>query len=123
MNARTSLALCIMLLIFSMSVAACGPVSTPTPVPSKNIEIANVVENPEVEGQVIQIKVYNQCESASSLKTQIQFSESSTASKQKELVISAGVSGEVAVSAVAKVELQGSVEERFAAINTSQKGY
>ena len=68
-------------------------------------------------------KQYDQCDSASPLKTEIQFSESSSEAKQKELVLSAGASSEIGTSAVAKVEPEGSVEQRFSSVNTTSKDY
>jgi hypothetical protein len=124
MNRSTSSTIYSILLILSVTLTGCTPPATPTSVPvADDITITNLVENPQIEAQIVQTKVYDQCESASPLKAQIQFSESNTSSQQKELVISAGVSGEVGLSVAAKVEIQGSIEQHFASVNTTEKGY
>ncbi len=124
MNRRTSSTIYSLLLILSVTLPGCTPPATPTSVPvADDITITNLVENPQIEGQIVQTKVYDQCQSASPLKAQIQFSESNTSSQQKELVMSAGVSGEVGLSVAAKVEIQGSIEQHFASVNTTEKGY
>jgi len=123
MNRRTSSTIYGLLLIFSVMLTRCTPPATPTSVPAEDIAVTNLVENPQIEGQIVQTKVYDQCQSASPLKAQIQFSESNTSSQQKEMVISAGVSGEVGLSVAAKVEIQGSIEPHFASSNTTERGY
>ena len=124
MNRRTSSTIYGLLLILSVTLTSCTPPATPTTQPTaEDIAVTNLIENPQVEGQIVQTKVYDQCQSASPLKAQIQFSKSNTSSEQKELVIGAGVSGEVGLSVAAKVEIQGSIEERFASVNTTQEDY
>jgi hypothetical protein len=125
MNRRITSTIYLLLLVISVTLTRCTPasISTPTLSTTDDITITNLVENPQMEAQIIQTKVYDQCESASPLKAQIQFSESNTSSQQKELVMSAGVSGEVGLSVAAKVEIQGSIEQHFASINTAEKGY
>ena len=123
MNRRISSTIYSLLFILSVTLMRCTPTATPTPLPAEGIDVTNVVEKPQMEGQIVQTRVYDQCEADNPLKAQIQFSESNTTSQQKELVIGAGVSGEVGLSVAAKVEIQGSIEERFASVNTSEKGY
>ena len=122
MNTKIPLTLSTVLLMASIILAACGPRSTPTPEPVKKIIIANIVENDEITGQIEQTKLFDQCQSASSLHTQIQFNESSSETTQKELVISAGVTGGADIPEVAKVEMQAAVEEHFSVEKSANSG-
>ena len=122
MNAKTPLPLWTTLVIASIILAACGPKSTPTPEAAKKIIITNIVENDEIVGQIEQSKIFDQCESSSPLNTQLQFSESSSETTQKELVISAGVTGGADIPAIAKVELQSAIEEHFSVEKSSNSG-
>jgi len=123
MNAGKSLNLFAILIMVLLMLVACGPDVTPTPIASKDIRIVNTTENNNIIGQIVQTKIYNQCESGSSFKTQFQFSENSSQSDQKEFSVSAGISGGVQVSVAAEVAIQASVAQKFANINTTQKGY
>jgi len=106
MNAGKSLKLFAILCMVLAILAACGPKETPTPIPSNDVQIVNIVENNNVAGQIVQKKVYNQCESGSPFKTQFQFNQSSSETKSEELDVSAGASGEYGVSQVAKVAIE-----------------
>jgi hypothetical protein len=122
MNTGKSFKLGTVIITVSILLAACAP-ATATPAPSKAIEVKNITEIDQVAAPIIQKKQYDQCDSASPLKTEIKFSESSSEAKQKELVLSAGASSEIGISAVAKVELEGSVQQRFSSVNTTSKDY
>jgi hypothetical protein len=126
MNTAKFHKLTVLLTMVILLLAACGPQATPvppSPTPSKDIQVINTTEINNVTGQIIQTKVYNQCESGSPFRTQFQFSESNSQSDQKEFSVSAGISGEAKVSVAAEVAIQASVAQKFASINTTQKGY
>ena len=122
MHAKTPLNLWSTLISVSIVLAACAAEPTATPEAAKKIIIANIVENDEIVGQIEQTKIFDQCESSSPLNTQLQFSESSSETTQKELVISAGVTGGADIPAVAKVELQSAIEEHFSVEKSSNSG-
>ena len=122
MKTKTPLTLSTMLLIASIILAVCAPKPTPTPEAIKKIIISNIVENDEIVGQIEQTKLFDQCQSSSALNTQLQFSESRSETTQKELVISAGVTGGVDIPTVAKIELQSAIEEHFSVEKSSNSG-
>jgi hypothetical protein len=122
MNAGKSQKMNVILAMAMLLLAACGPKSTPTPELSREILVTNIIEDDEVVGQIEQTKLFDQCQSSSALKTQIQFSESNSETTQKELVISAGVTGGVDIEKFIKLELQGAVEEHFAVEKNTSHG-
>jgi len=102
--------------------AACGP--TPTPIPSDNIENINITVNNIVTGEILQTRFFNQCDAAGPITTTIQFSENSTESSQKELVISTGAEVGAAIPGdIASAKLQGAITEHFAVMRASGSGY
>lgn len=116
--------LTVFFLVMSSILGACGtqppPATTP---PSMGVEIQNIEEGEAISLDLKQVKRYDQCDSDSVLKTQIQFSQSDTDAKTKELTLGAKVSGGADISGVAKVQLEGSIQDRFASVNTTSKGY
>lgn len=122
MNTRRSIFTSMALTMLLITVVACSP-SPAAPAASNTIEITNITEGSLVTGEIIQTKAFDQCDSGSAFKAQVQFSESSGQSTQKELVLSGGVGGELGVSAVAKVQLQGAVEQHFSSSTTSGQGH
>lgn len=101
---------------------ACGP--TPTPIPSDNIENINITVNNIVTGEILQTRFFNQCDAAGPITTTIQFSENSTESSQKELVISTGAEVGAAIPGdIASAKLQGAITEHFAVMRANGSGY
>lgn len=118
---NTNLIFCCMI-ISILVLSACSP-STPAPLTSNEIEITNITEGKLVTGEITQVKSFNQCNSGSPFKAQVQFSDSSGQTAQKALTLSGGAGGEAGLSAVAKVQLQGAVEAHFSTTNTSSQGH
>jgi len=98
------------------------PIAQLTPVPS-GVEVINITEEETVASEIIQQKTFNQCDSASPLRAQIKFSQSDNRESQRELVLGGKVSGEVGVSPVAKVTLEGAVEQHFASGISRSQGH
>jgi hypothetical protein len=126
MNARRPFALNTVLAVVLAISVACGPkptsIPTATPTAVEEIIVTNVIEKDEIIGQIEQTRLFNQCENATSLKTQIQFSQSRSETTQTELVISAGVTGGADIPTVAKIELKTAIEQHFAVENASSQG-
>lgn len=122
MNTKKSILTKLTIAMLMIAIPACSSQS-PTSVASGNVEITNISEGNLVTGEIIQTKSFNQCDSGSPFKAQVQFSESSGQATQKELVLSGGVGGELGVSAVAKVQLQGAVEQHFSSSTSSGQGH
>jgi hypothetical protein len=76
--------LTVFFLVMSSILGACGtqppPATTP---PSMGVEIQNIEEGEAISLDLKQVKRYDQCDSDSVLKTQIQFSQSDTMQRQK----------------------------------------
>lgn len=103
--------------------AACQP-ATPTVIPSNTIDNIDITESGTVLGQITQTKFFNQCDAAGPITVTVQFSENSSESSQKELVISEG--GEIGAQipgGIATAKLEGSIEEHFASVKSSGSGY
>jgi hypothetical protein len=96
---------------------------TAAPAPAQEIEIKNINTKDSLVAPIVQTKRYDQCDSDGPLRTQIQFNQGESDTRQDELTLGAKVSGSADISAVAKIELEGSIQQRFASINTTSKGY
>lgn len=85
-----------------------------------NVENIQVMENESnVETQVTQVKVFNQCDSSSSLGATIRSSQINSEELQRELVLKGGLEVEVAsLSELVKGKIQGAVEAHFLSGNT-----
>lgn len=112
----------IIFMLLLMTITACAPKS-PTAPSRGDFEVTNISEGELVEGKIVQSKTFDQCDSGSPFKANIQFSESSNQSSQKELVLSGEVGGELGLSQVAKVQIQGAVEEHFSSTTSSGQGH
>ena len=109
------------LLILVTIIAACATDATPTqPV---DIQVTKVTENELVYGEVEQNKLFDQCASSSIFKTNIQFSDSSAQSNQKQLVLGAEITGGVELSPAVKVEISGFVEQHFSETKEQAKAH
>ena len=105
---------------------ACGPEPRPisqiTPVPP-GVEVVNIMEAETVNSEITQRKTFNQCDSASPFRAQIQFSESSSQANQQELVLKASAAAEAGISQLAKLKLEGAIEQHFASSSASGQGH
>jgi hypothetical protein len=89
-----------------------------SPLPSSAFELA-----PKVNSEITQEKVFNQCDSASPFKAEIQFSNSSTQTNQQELELTGSAGTEAGVSTIARVTLEGEIERHFTSSSTSGQGH
>jgi len=103
--------------------SSCGTQPTPmletTPIPT-DVEILGISDKDTlVVSEILQIKTFNQCESASPFRAQVQFSQSDSKMAQQELVLKATGGGEVGLSAVVKAKIEGAIEQHFVSSQTS----
>jgi|CXWL01.1.fsa_nt_gi hypothetical protein len=110
MNTGKSMIRNLPLIIFIILIVGCGPA---TEAPQAKVEVTKITESNLVTGEIMQSKIFNQCDSANSIKLQIQFGDNVNETNQEELVLGAGITGGADVSGVAKLEIQGSVEKHF----------
>ena len=117
---KTSRIVFLIAVLFGLSGCGTPPTSLSqiTPVPS-GVDVMKITETDTVNGEITQIKTFNQCDSASPFKAQVQFSSSSSQSTQQELVLKGSVTGEAGISALAKVKIEGAIEQHFASSSTS----
>ena len=97
--------------------------SDATPTQPVDIQVTKVTENELVYGEVEQNKLFDQCASSSIFKTNIQFSDSSAQSNQKQLVLGAEITGGVELSPAVKVEISGFVEQHFSETKEQAKAH
>jgi hypothetical protein len=107
--------------------SSCGTQPTPilesTPIPT-DVEIMGISDKDTlVVSEILQIKTFNQCESASPFRAQVQFSQSDSKMAQQELVLKATGGGEVGLSAVVKAKIEGAVEQHFVSSQTSGQAH
>lgn len=90
---------------------------------AESFEIVNITDTGVTESQIVQTKIFDQCESASVLKAEVQFSKSNEQESSKELVINGGIEGEVAIPFTAKAQLEGGVETHLKSLNKETIGH
>ncbi|HSD84967.1 MAG TPA: hypothetical protein VLG46_13960, partial [Anaerolineae bacterium] len=113
-NARSGLSIVIVLTGLLLSATACtSPNSSVSPPPTADPAI-NITEAETTYGAITQQKTFNQCSAAGPLKAEVHFSESSAQGAQQQLVLKVGASAEVGLSALAKVKIEGALEQHFA---------
>jgi len=118
MNIKNLFFLITITVILVMLIAACTAESTQ--VPPADAQVTNVTESELVTGQITQTKTFDQCDSSSVFRTEVQFSDSNTQTDQQGLVLGAEVTGGGKVSGAIELEIKGSIEKHFS--ETIQQG-
>lgn len=122
---KITLQMFIALVCLPIILIACSqpePISQVTPVP-EGVEIINIDEGQVITSEISQQKVFDQCESSSSFKAEIRFSQSSGQELQNDLVFKGNVSSEIGLSEIAKVQLGSAIEKRFTNRSTSGQSH
>jgi hypothetical protein len=96
--------------------------SQSTPLPS-GVEVVNILEKDTITNVITQQKNFNQCDSASTFKAQIQFSQTNSQKGEQELVLGASAGGEVGVSEIAEVTIEGKLEKHFRESTIKHRGH
>lgn len=99
------------ILVLSITSTACQP--TPTQTPTMDVIVTNVTENDLITGEIEQIKTFDQCESSSAFRTEVQFSNNSAKTSQQQLVLGAEVKGGIELPTGVKAEISGSIQKHF----------
>lgn len=102
---------------------ACSPNPPPMSENTQNppgVEVTRIEESKTTHSEITQTKIFDQCESLSPIKAQISFGEMSEKGVQEELVLGANLGGEIGVSSMAKITLEGSIENHFS--STEKRG-
>jgi hypothetical protein len=116
MNIKKSTISTFVMMILIISIAACDATSTP----ATNAQVVNVTESELVTGQITQTKIFNQCDSSSFIRTEVQFSDSSAQTNQQQLMLGAEITGGGEISGAVKLEIKGSIQKHFS--ETQQQG-
>ncbi len=107
------------ILALAILMAACQSGATP----AGDVRVTDITENELVTGQLTQTKSFDQCSSASSFKTEVQFSDSSSQTSEQQLVLGGKIGGTFDVPETAKVEISGSIEKRFSSSQTQGQAH
>jgi len=107
--------------ILIVTIASCQP--APTQTPTANVQVTNVIENEIVTGEIKQTKSFNQCESSSVFKSDVQFSDSSSRTDQQQLMLGAEISGGVELPSTVKVQITGSIQKHFTETQGQSQGH
>lgn len=102
--------------LFLVLIVGCTPA---TPAPPAQVVVTNITESNLVEGQITQTKTFNQCDSANPIKLEIQFGDNVSATSQQELVLGGKIAGGADIPTIAKLEIEGSLEQHFASSKSS----
>jgi hypothetical protein len=121
MKAKKMLAVGITVISALIIISACSP-SGATPEEQGDVAVTEITDA-EIVDEIVQTRLYNQCDSPNPLKVRMQFSESISEAKQSELTLAGKVGGEVNISPVVKAQLEASVQQKFASIYTAENGY
>jgi hypothetical protein len=77
------------------------------------MQVTNVIENTLDTGDVIQTKFFDQCNSSSTFRSDVQFSDSSSRTNQQQLVLGAEIMGGIGLPSGPKAEITASIEAHF----------
>lgn len=86
------------------------------------VQVVEVSEEETVQREIIQKKEFDQCASKSSFKAEITFSDQSSQESSQALVLKGTLGGELGLSQVAKVTLEGAVEKHFGTVEVEIDG-
>lgn len=89
----------------------------------KKIEVVDITENETIINEIWQKKTFNQCASESTIKAQIQFSQSNSQEYQEELELSSGLDGNISIPSLVEATLEGSIRQHFTSSTGSEKEY
>lgn len=102
--------------LFLVLLVACAPA---TPASTTQVVVTKITESDLVEGQITQTKAFNQCDSANPIKLEIQFGDNVSETSQQELVLGGKIAGGADIPTIAKLEIEGSLEQHFASSKSS----
>jgi len=101
------------LIAMVMFLSACG---TPQSAPSSgdnSIQVINVNEGNTVANEFTQTKAFDQCQSSSPLQATISFNDVANTETGEQLILGGKLGGELGLSAVAKVNIEGSIQKYY----------
>ena len=104
-----------------MLITACR--SSVTQTPSIDIQVTRVTESDSFTNEIRQVKTFDQCDSSSAFRTDVQFSDSSAQTNQQQLVLGAEITGGVDLPNSVKLELKGSIEKHFSETNQQERAH
>lgn len=102
--------------LFLVLIVGCTPA---TPASQTQVVVTKITESDLVEGQITQTKTFNQCDSANPIKLEIQFGDNVSETSQQELVLGGKITGGADIPTIAKLEIEGSLEQHFASSKSS----
>lgn len=102
--------------LFLVLIVGCTPA---TPASPTQVVVTKITESDLVEGQITQTKTFNQCDSANPIKLEIQFGDNVSETSQQELVLGGKITGGADIPTIAKLEIEGSLEQHFASSKSS----
>lgn len=88
-----------------------------------DVSVVNISESQTVESQITQVKAFDQCNSTSPFRSEIEFSDSSSQTSQRELVLTGTVGGEIGLLAAVRAKLDVAIEQHFASSGSSEVGH
>lgn len=110
--------LIISLLVLALNIASCNPgAATPTPI---DFKVTKILDDPEINQLVDQTVEFDQCDSDSPLKAEIQYRSTAGGSNEDELILGAEVGGSAGISEMAAVELRGKIEKHISSTITHE---
>lgn len=115
-EARPRVFSAIILGVVLVVLSACSPTTTVVEVTrissdAGDVRVANISESQTVESQLTQVKDFDQCDSTSPFKAEIQFSDSSSQTSQRELVLTGAGGVELGLPSAVRVTLEGAIEQ------------
>lgn len=108
-------------LLLALVSTSCQP--APTQAPTDDVQVTNITANEIITGQMEQIKTFNQCESSSAFKAEVQFSNNSAQTNQQQLVLGVELTGGIELPTGVKAEISGSIQKHFTETNTQGQSH
>ncbi|MCB0081549.1 MAG: hypothetical protein KDE47_11480 [Caldilineaceae bacterium] len=111
----------IFFIILVVALITSGCRNDPAELLPQEVEITDLTEEPAYQ-EISQTKIFDQCNSTSPLKAEIQFSQSDSKESLDELTLSGLVGGTAGLSEIAMIKLEGELRKRFSSISSTERG-
>jgi len=102
----------VLLIVLALALSACEPISSETPTAGQ-VQVKAITEGAISQNQITQVKVFDQCQSASPLMAEISFNETQSSERGEELILGMTTGGKVKLSEFAEAAIEANIQKHF----------
>jgi hypothetical protein len=102
----------VLLIVLALALSACEPISSETPTAGQ-VQVKAINEGAISQNQITQVKIFDQCQSASPLTAEISFNETQSSERGEELILGMTTGGKVKLSEFAEAAIEANIQKHF----------